>query len=63
MSWDQAHEYCKAQKAELVKINSAEENEFVLASSLHQVWIGLKYNARGKGFYWSDHSALTGYKN
>lgn len=69
MSWFQAHEYCKAQKAEMVKINSAEENEFVLAlarekaPSLQQVWIGLKYNARGKGFYWSDHSALIVYKN
>lgn len=45
------------------------ERQFVLAlarekaPSLQQVWIGLKYNARGKGFYWSDHSALTVYKN
>jgi len=43
-----------------VKINSAEENEFVLnlvtkkAPSLKQVWIGLKWSS--KDFYWHDHS-------
>jgi len=44
----------------LVKINSAEENEFVLnlvtrkAPSLKQVWIGLKWSSNN--FYWYDHS-------
>jgi len=43
-----------------VKINSAEENEFVLnlvtkkAPSLKQVWIGLKWFSNK--FYWYDHS-------
>ena len=43
-----------------MKINSAEENEFVLnlvtqkAPSLKQVWIGLKWSTNN--FYWHDHS-------
>ena len=43
-----------------MKINSAEENEFVLnlvtetAPSLKQVWIGLKWSSTA--FYWYDHS-------
>ena len=49
-----------------MKINSPEENEFVLnlatkkAPSLKQVWIGLKWYSRD--FYWHDTSALV-YKN
>jgi len=59
-TWDQAQAYCKSQGAGLVKINSAEENEFVLnlvtkkAPSLKQVWIGLKWSSNN--FYWHDHS-------
>jgi len=43
-----------------VKINSPEENEFVLklvrqkAKSLKQVWIGLNWDSTA--FYWYDHS-------
>ena len=50
-TWDQAQAYCKSLGGGLVKINSAEENEFVLnlvtqkAPSLKQVWIGLKWSA------------------
>ena len=65
-TWDQAQAYCKSLGAGLVKINSAEENEFVLnlatkkAPSLKQFWIGLKWYSHD--FYWYDHSALV-YKN
>ena len=65
-TWDQAQKYCKFLGGGLVKINSPEENEFVLnlvtkkAPSLKQVWIGLKWSSRD--FYWYDHSALV-YKN
>ena len=49
-----------------MKINSAEENEFVVnlvtkkAPSLKQVWIGLKWYSTA--FYWYDHSVPV-YKN
>ena len=69
-TWHQAQAYCRAtaRKAELVKINSAEENEFVLklvnqrARSLKQVWIGLKWDSSVNKFLWSDHS-VPGYTN
>ena len=59
-SWSQAQAHCRSLSADLVKINSAEENEFVLslvrklAPSLKQIWIGLKWNTNG--FYWIDLS-------
>jgi len=61
-TWDEAQAYCRGLKGELVKINSAEENEFVLnmvnqrAPSLKQVWIGLKWDSRVNRFLWYDHS-------
>lgn len=51
-----------------MKINSLEENEFVLklvnrhAPALKQVWIGLNWNALLKTFIWSDNS-LPNYTN
>ena len=61
-SWHQAQAYCKGLGGELVKINSEEENGFVLklvhkrAPSVKQVWIGLRWNACVRGFIWSDLS-------
>jgi len=61
-TWHQAQAYCLTLRGELVKINSAEENEFVLAlarkeaSSKSNVWIGLKWNSGKNAFLWSDHS-------
>ena len=68
MTWDQAHAYCIGLGGELVKINNAEENEFVLAltrrraPALKQIWIGLKWDSGATQFLWSDHSAPI-YKN
>ena len=68
MTWDQAQAYCKARKGELVKITSAEENEFVLmltrrkAPALKQIWIGLKWDSSLKEYLWSDLSTQV-YKN
>ena len=48
-----------------MKINSQEENEFVLnlvnklAPSLKQIWIGLKWDSRVNLFVWYDHSVPT----
>ena len=61
-NWDQAQLVCKKWGGELVKINSFDENEFVLklvhsrAPSLKQVWIGLKWNPSVNKFLWSDNS-------
>jgi len=63
-----AQKFCKASGAELVKITSQDENDFVLAlarekaPSVKQVWIGLQYESGPKDFYWSDGSFPT-YKN
>ena len=51
-----------------MKINSDEENEFVLnlvykhAPSTRQVWIGLKWDAQVSKFIWADN-ALPKYTN
>ena len=51
-----------------MKINSVEENEFVLAlikrraPALKQIWIGLKWNSTIKEYLWSDLSTPV-YKN
>ncbi|XP_022791510.1 CD209 antigen-like isoform X2 [Stylophora pistillata] len=61
-TWLQAQTFCRSLKGELVKINSAEENDFVWdlvkrqATSVWYVWIGLKWNSTANGFYWYDHS-------
>ena len=55
-TWDQAQAYCKGLGGELVKINSDEENEFVLkqvhrrALPVKQVWIELIWNAQVRSF-------------
>ncbi|XP_078385089.1 perlucin-like protein isoform X2 [Oculina patagonica] len=65
-SWSDAQTYCRSLGGDLVKINSAEENEFVLqlvrqkAPSVNHVWIGLKWYPNA--FYWNDFS-VPGYKN
>ena len=65
-SWSQAQVYCHFLSGELVKINSADENEFVLslvrqqAPSVKQVWLGLQWDSTA--FYWADHSVPV-YKN
>lgn len=59
-TWHKVQAYCKRLGGELVKINSNEENEFVLKlvhqhePSLKQVWIGLKWVT--SHYIWSDDS-------
>ena len=64
----QAEQYCdQKMDANLPKINSQEENSFVLdlaqrdAPSAKQVWIGLKWESESnpKDFYWYDQSVPT----
>ena len=65
----QAEQYCdQKMDANLAKINSQEENNFVLdlahkhAPSAKKVWIGLKWENGPKDYYWYDHSFPT-FKN
>ena len=68
MTWLEAQTFCRGLKGELVKINSAEENEFVWdlatrqAPSVKYIRIGLKWNSTANDFYWYDHSVPV-YKN
>ena len=60
LTWSQARDFCIEKGGELVKITSERENDFVLAlarqraSSVKEIWIGLRRNAGG--FYWTDNS-------
>ena len=61
MTWHQALGQCKYLGGELVKINGAEENDFVLDlskqnPSVTKVWIGLEWYT-GDDYYWYDYSA------
>ena len=59
-SWSQARAYCHSLDADLVKINSAQENEFVLKlvrkedRTPKQVWLGLRWYSTN--FNWYDNS-------
>lgn len=63
----EAQEYCNGLHANLVKINSLEENNFVLdvarkhAPNAQQIWLGLEWEEKAdpKAFYWFDHSVPT----
>ena len=64
-TWHKAQAYCKELGGDLVKINSEEENEFVLnlvnkrAPSLRQVWLAVEGNPQRKAFIWADNSIPT----
>jgi len=69
MTEKEAQQCCdQKMDANIVKINSQEETNFVLdlvnghAPSATQLWIGLKWENSPKDCYWYDHSVLT-FKN
>ena len=67
-TWQEARDYCLEMNADLVKITSQEENDFVLAlarrdaPSVEQVWIGFFWHTKSADFWWSDLSVPV-YKN
>ena len=68
-TWNNAREKCKKLGAELVKIESADENEFIkttvlrtTASSPVAYWIGLSDQVKEGEWKWTDGS-LLGDKN
>uniref|UniRef100_A0A8C7X5J2 C-type lectin domain-containing protein n=1 Tax=Oryzias sinensis TaxID=183150 RepID=A0A8C7X5J2_9TELE len=58
-SWDEAREFCRARGADLVVIDSKEENTFLLAFRNQAVWIGLTDKAQEGTWKWVDGSPLT----
>ncbi|KAJ7379755.1 Sushi, von Willebrand factor type A, EGF and pentraxin [Desmophyllum pertusum] len=64
--WITSKAFCENNDAQLVKIESAEENDFIKSQYLTGnvvYWIGLT-DAENEGTWkWSDGSALTGYIN
>ncbi|XP_024142983.1 C-type lectin domain family 17, member A [Oryzias melastigma] len=57
--WDAARKFCRAREADLVVINSNDENTFVSALKKESVWIGLSDEASEGTWKWVDGSSLT----
>ena len=61
----QARSFCHSLHGDLVRVTSAEENEFVLylarkfAGNGKSAWIGLYYHAPSRAYYWTDNSVPT----
>ncbi|CAH3042152.1 unnamed protein product [Pocillopora meandrina] len=61
----QARSFCHSLHGDLVKVTSAEENEFVLylarkfARNGKPAWIGLYYHAPSRAYCWTDNSVPT----
>ena len=66
-TWNNAKAKCKTLRAELVKIASAEENEFLtqtfLTASVANYWIGLSDQVEEGRWMWTDGSILANYTN
>ena len=68
LEWDGARRNCLKLGGDLVKINTAAENQFILNLIIKQVskvtrsgaWLGLHIKEDSK-FYWTDDTLLSGY--
>ena len=66
-TWSNAQVNCKSLGAQLVKVESAEENDFVtktfLTASAVTYWIGLTDQVKEGEWIWTDGSPLGNYTN
>ena len=65
-NWNTAKTSCEANGAQLVKIESAEENDFInkqLLADGADYWIGLTDVETENHWKWTDGSNLSGYTN
>uniref|UniRef100_A0A3B3H9A4 C-type lectin domain-containing protein n=1 Tax=Oryzias latipes TaxID=8090 RepID=A0A3B3H9A4_ORYLA len=58
-SWDEARESCRTRGADLVVINTEEENMFLSALKKQKFWIGLSDRDLEGTWKWVDGSSLT----
>uniref|UniRef100_A0A8C7YCF1 C-type lectin domain-containing protein n=1 Tax=Oryzias sinensis TaxID=183150 RepID=A0A8C7YCF1_9TELE len=58
-TWDKARESCRARGADLVVINSKEENDFISKLNKQHFWIGLTDRDLEGTWKWVDGSPLT----
>ncbi|KAM6144567.1 C-type lectin domain family 12 member A-like [Phoenicopterus ruber ruber] len=56
-SWEESHRFCSSQNSTLL-IKNATKLELVEKSGF-SFWLGLRYRAEQKGWYWEDNTALT----
>ncbi|XP_074551398.1 C-type lectin domain family 10 member A-like [Halichoeres trimaculatus] len=58
-SWEESRQDCRATGADLVVIESLEEQEFISKSAKADSWIGLSKRDHGGTWKWVDGSSLT----
>ncbi|XP_078795561.1 CD209 antigen-like protein C [Oryzias latipes] len=58
-SWDEAREFCRARRADLVVINRKDENEFISKLNKQKFWIGLTDRDLKGTWKWVDGRSLN----
>ncbi|KAI5087738.1 CD209 antigen-like protein C, partial [Silurus meridionalis] len=60
-SWEESRQNCRDKGADMMIINSKEEQEFIIKhiSSIREVWIGLSDKDKEGEWKWVDASPLT----
>ncbi|KAG7325906.1 hypothetical protein KOW79_010831 [Hemibagrus wyckioides] len=59
MSWNKARQECRSKGADLVIINSREEQEYLSQMVTGEAWIGLSDSAEEGKWMWVDNTNMT----